>query len=252
MLHSLSIELRSVSVLFRFRVFLFQSDSVISRTWVLDARLETRLVRKMATKSADLKHYSESTEEKIAKQVFEWVATETTYPLGFYNLVIETSNAKIGTSFSDAAVYLQVIEEVRESVRKDHADGFPTCGLIPIKDILNVSILKDFVANGVKAIEKYPDCSQQSFLALFEFLRERKKHGKALQTLITTTPPTNGNKETQVMVALAHHLFSQLIPGKMYEVDEYAKQVPKECGCGCKARISEGNTSGHREHGMVE
>ncbi|XP_021355713.1 uncharacterized protein LOC110451829 [Mizuhopecten yessoensis] len=45
------------------------------------------------------------------------------------------------------------------------------------------------------------------------------------------------------MVALAHHLFSQLVPGKKYEVDKYAKQIPKQCDCGCKARICEGNTS---------
>ncbi|XP_033729440.1 uncharacterized protein LOC117318578 isoform X2 [Pecten maximus] len=71
------------------------------------------------------------------------------------------------------------------------------------------------------------------------FPREKRgTHEKALKII-----SENGSKKTQVMTVLAHHLFSQLVPGKIYEVDNHAKQVPKNCSCGCKATICEGNTS---------
>ncbi|OWF42426.1 hypothetical protein KP79_PYT24213 [Mizuhopecten yessoensis] len=159
--------------------------------------------------------------------------------------LIKNSNAAEGTCFTDASVYLRVTAEQRiYALRENYCEsGRPECGFLHMKDILNAHILGEFSAGGVDAIEKYTSSHQQAFLVLMEFLREQKKHGKALQKVFQMTPSANGSKETQVMAVLAHHLFSQLVPGKKYEVDEFAKQVPKECGCGCKADVCGGNTA---------
>ncbi|XP_033726102.1 uncharacterized protein LOC117315812 [Pecten maximus] len=195
----------------------------------------------------DLKEFRGSSEEKTVKRILKFITAEniTVSPTpAFINLVIHRSNASDRTSFSDAYVSLQISYEIQEAFETDYDSGCPESKLVYMKDILNVSVLENFQTCGVDAIEKYPDVCRQSFLRLLEFLREKRNHEKAIKKLLTaTTLSTNGNKETQIMAGLAHHLFSQLVPGKKYEVDEYAKQLPKECGCGCKANICSGNTS---------
>ncbi|XP_021341729.1 uncharacterized protein LOC110442443 isoform X2 [Mizuhopecten yessoensis] len=205
------------------------------------------------------KDFRGSEEEVKVKRVLKIITTETVSPMpAFVNLVIQNSNASDGTSFSDAYVSLRLSYESLEAFETDYRSGYPKSGLVYMKDILNISILEEFLAHGVDAIEKCsrPDVCWQAFLTLLEFLREKRKHEESIKKLVTTaTHSTNGNKETQIMAGLAHHLFSQLVPGKKYEVDKYAKQLPKECVCGCKAKICEGDTSVGSQrtwHGRVD
>ncbi|XP_033748236.1 uncharacterized protein LOC117333188 [Pecten maximus] len=182
-----------------------------------------------------------SEEEEIIKRVLQIIITTGTMP-AFLNLVIQTSNALEGSSFVDASVYLRISYELRKAHQTNFRSGYPKCIVVYIKDILNMSVLESFRADGVDAIKEYP--TRQAFLTLMEFLREQNNHEKAIKKLmLAATLTANGNEETQILAGLAHHLFSQLVPGKKYEVDEYTKQLPKECGCGCKAKIREGNTS---------
>ncbi|XP_033752414.1 uncharacterized protein LOC117336140 [Pecten maximus] len=194
----------------------------------------------------DLQDFRGSAEEKTVKRILKFITAENIVSpaSAFINLVIHTSNASDGTSFSDAYVSLQISYELQEAIETDYDRGCPESKLVYLKDILNISILKNFQTCGVDAIEGYPDVCQQAFLRLLEFLREKKNHEKAIQKLLATTAVlSSGNKETHIMAGLAHHLFSQLVPGKKYEVDKYANQLPKECDCGCKAKICEGDTS---------
>ncbi|XP_021349993.1 uncharacterized protein LOC110448195 isoform X2 [Mizuhopecten yessoensis] len=206
----------------------------------------------MTTNQYDLKDYGGSKEENLVRSVFKNIISDSGFLLpAFLNIVIQSSNAIEGKSFSDASVYLRLNYEHAEAYGKNYIEGYPECGGLYLKDILTLDIFKEFLADGVDAIRKNSTACRQSFLALFEFLRERSKHEEAIWKLAKGTS-LSGSKETQVMVGLAHHLFSQLVPGKKYEVDKYAKQLPKECCCGCKATIYGGNTSAHQEHGMAE
>ncbi|XP_033728815.1 uncharacterized protein LOC117317956 [Pecten maximus] len=136
------------------------------------------------------------------------------------------------------------MHEMQTAMLTNLRTTYPKCGVVHIQDILNIQILQDFLKDGVDAVEKYEGVCQQSFLMLLEFLREQVKHETAIQKLLTTASfQTSGNKEMQIMAGLAHHLFSQLIPGKVYEVDKYAEQLQRECSCGCKAKICTGDTS---------
>ncbi|XP_033744300.1 uncharacterized protein LOC117330184 [Pecten maximus] len=195
----------------------------------------------MATKcaSSNLKDYIGSKEEAT----IQTLATEIAISPRFCNLVIQCSNAHEGTPFTDASITLKIVLETWYAMRTNYADGIPKFAFVRMEDILNASVLDDFVADGVKGIEKCNKCIKQSFLALLEFLRNKDHHEKAIQKLIKTNPSNNGCKKTCVMVALGQHLFSQLIPGKVYAVDKLAKHVPNKCSCGCKAEISGGNTS---------
>ncbi|XP_060084854.1 uncharacterized protein LOC132564195 isoform X1 [Ylistrum balloti] len=208
----------------------------------------------MASDQFSVKDFKGSVEEMSIKSVLGIICTKTVSPVPkFLNLIIKNSNAIAGKSFSDASVYLQLNHESGEAA--GYISKFPECGLVYMKDILNNSVLEDFQKRGVDAIEMHSDVCRQPFLSLLGFLRGREQHERSLRRLITSTLPTSGNKETQIMVALAQHLFSQLVPGKEYEVDRYAKQLPTKCGCGCKAKICAGNTSLGSErtwHGRVD
>ncbi|XP_033738292.1 uncharacterized protein LOC117325897 [Pecten maximus] len=212
----------------------------------------------MATtqESVSLQNFKGSEEEETAKHFLEIITTETESPVpSFLNLVIHNSNALAGKSFSDAWVHLQLSHEIEKTLDKKYS-RYPKVGLIYIKDIINVSVLEEFKKGGVDVVENYPDDCRLPFLTLLEFLREKKKHEEAIQKIVTQASLlTSGNKETHIMAGFAHHLFSQLVPGKVYEVDKYAEQLPKECGCGCKAKISAGDTSvGSKRtwHGRVD
>ncbi|XP_069117482.1 uncharacterized protein [Argopecten irradians] len=197
----------------------------------------------MATSKLGLNDFCKSEEEEIVQSVFNNIIRDCNGILpAFLNLVIDCSNAKSGKSFSDAHVDLKLGCECREAYSLDYIKGCPECGCVYTKDILALDIMKEFLKDGVDAIEKYPTATSRSFLSLFEFLRDKRKHEEAIQKLAKDTR-INGSKETQIMVGFAHHLFSQLIPGKKYEVNEYAKQLPDKCGCGCMATISKGDTS---------
>ncbi|XP_033759076.1 uncharacterized protein LOC117341329 [Pecten maximus] len=194
-----------------------------------------------------LKDFRGSEEEDTVKRVLKIITTETVSPTpAFVNLVIKNSNALDGTSFNDAYISLQPSYESMKAFESDCRRGYPKPGLVYIKDILNISILEEFLAYRVDTFGKcpQPDVCWQAFLTLFNFLHEKRHHEEAIKKLLTTaTHSINSNKETQILAGLAHHLFSQLIPGKQYEVDRYADQLSKECDCGCKAKICEGDTS---------
>ncbi|XP_033752299.1 uncharacterized protein LOC117336057 isoform X1 [Pecten maximus] len=188
--------------------------------------------------------------EAIVKEVISGIELAP----GFFNLVIHCSNAIEGTSFTDAAISLRGLVETQRALNKDYRDGIPKVGLVKIKDILNMHVFEEFLEDGVKGIENSSAANQQAFLTLFHFLDEKKKHEQAIEKLLTSVPQTSRSKET-IMVALAHHLFSQLVPGNKYEVDKYANQLPKECDCGCKAMICKGDTSVGSDgtwHGRVD
>ncbi|XP_033740212.1 uncharacterized protein LOC117327374 [Pecten maximus] len=197
----------------------------------------------MAKNQYDLKDFSGSKEENLVRSVFKNIISDSGFLLpAFLNIVIQRSNAIDGKSFSDASVYLRLNYEHAEAYAKNYIEGYPECRGVYLKDILALNIFKEFLTDGVDAIRKHSTACRQSFLALFEFLRERTTHEEAIWKLAKGTS-LSGIKETQIMVGLAHHLFSQLVPGKKYEVDEYAKQLPKECCCGCNATVYGGNTS---------
>ncbi|XP_033760886.1 uncharacterized protein LOC117342756 [Pecten maximus] len=208
-----------------------------------------------ARKKGDIgiKDFCRSEEEEIVQSVFKNIVHDCNGILpAFLNLVIDCSNAKSGRFFGDARVGLALCYECGEAYSLNYKRGYPECGCVYTKDLLALDVIKEFLNDGVDAIEKYP-ASCRSFLALFEFLRDRRKHEEAIQNLAKDLP-TNGSK-TQIMVGLAHHFFSQLIPGKKYEVDEYAKHLPERCDCGCKENICKGDTSIGSErtwHGRVD
>ncbi|XP_069112402.1 uncharacterized protein [Argopecten irradians] len=187
-----------------------------------------------------------STEEAIAMQVLEAIVTDSpsraTPPTGFYNLRIRTSNAGQGTRFSDASVYLRLIDDFRNAVRTHFEFGRPRCEMVFLGDILKVSVFRAFVLDGLKGLMKYTDSIQKAFLTLMEFLHEKRKHGRSIRNLMTTIP-ASGNKEAKTIAALALHLFSELVADKKYEVDENVKEISRVCDCGCNARICIGNTS---------
>ncbi|OWF52111.1 uncharacterized protein LOC110448197 [Mizuhopecten yessoensis] len=198
-----------------------------------------------------LKDFIGSEEEICTQYAFKWIAGDigiSGYPMPeFFNLIIVNSNAAEGTSLTDASIYLQLIEDARELKTVKAAADFrmpmPCCGTVLMKDVINTSIFEKFAAEGVKSIEKLSYSYRQAFLILFKFLREKKRHGKSIQTLTKRSSSTVGNTESNAMAALALHLFSQLVPDKIYEVDKLAKHVPTECECGCQTMICSGNTS---------
>ncbi|XP_033758816.1 uncharacterized protein LOC117341091 [Pecten maximus] len=195
-----------------------------------------------------IQQYKDSEEEKIAQEMLDVFLTDKS-GFNFFNLVIRNTNAREGSSFTDASISLQVLDDVN-LLRNDLVESYPKCGCVGIKDILQEAILRNFSRDGVDAVEKDPDY-RPAFFALLEFLRGRNTHAKAIEKLFNS----RGKKKPLVMTALAHHLFSQLVPGKEYEVDRYAKDIPKTCQCGCNANISAGNTSVGSQgtwHGKVD
>ncbi|XP_069107348.1 uncharacterized protein [Argopecten irradians] len=198
-----------------------------------------------------------SKEEAIVIRYLRLITTEAYLPphgmCGFYNLIIKTCNADQGTCFTDAMVNLQLIDECRKAVREQYECGFPKCGFVFLKDIVDESILKLFVTGGVKSIEKYTDY-QQAFLVLLQFLHDKDRHEQSIKSLITINS-ASGSKVTDITVAMAHHLYSQLVPGNKYKVNGHVKDIPRVCGCGCRGRISQGDTSlGSQDtwHGRVD
>ncbi|XP_033730328.1 uncharacterized protein LOC117319659 isoform X1 [Pecten maximus] len=120
----------------------------------------------------------------------------------------------------------------------------PKCEAVEMNDMLNIKILEEFQEGGVDAIENNHQSAgvSQSFLVLLNFLHDIKRHEIGIRKLLASNPSTT-SKDTQIMTGLAHHLFSQLVPNNKYEVDKYAKQLPKTCGCGCNGDIYGGDTS---------
>ncbi|XP_069126041.1 uncharacterized protein [Argopecten irradians] len=212
----------------------------------------------MPTNQYVLDDYSGSKEETVVRSVFKHIISDSGFLLpSFLNIIIQRSNAIEGKSFNDASVYLRLHYEHTEAYFKNYIEGYPECKGLYLKDILIEDILKEFLADGVDAIRKHycSSACRQSFLTLFEFLRDRSKHEEAIWKLTKGTSSNEITGSTQVMVGLAHHLFSQLVPGKKFEVNQFAKQLPKECFCGCKATIYGGNTaigSSRTWHGRVD
>lgn len=207
-------------------------------------------------KSARLREFYESEEEDIARKLLEIISTETEFPVpSFLNLVINNSNASAGKSFSDAWIYLQVCHEIQEIVHKKYG-RYPKVGLVYLKDLLDLSVFEDFRTYGVHALMSYPEGCWHAFLTLLEFLHEKEKHEEALEKVIAEAKLLpSGVRDQHILAGFAHHLFSQLVPNNMYEVDEHEKSFPVECVCGCKAKICRGNTSVGSErtwHGRVD
>lgn len=187
-----------------------------------------------------LNGFKGSPEEKIVQNIFRAITAYTDF-VRFVNLEIHKCNAEEGTVFSDAFISLRTTIESMRLWKTRFVSGRPDCQVVDMKNMLDTTILDTFRENGVDAIEK---CSKsgvdQSFIVLLNFLQEIESHEKAIWKLLNLNTVTN---ETQVVTGLAHHLFSQLVPGKTYEVDDCAKQLPKTCGCGCNDKICGGNTS---------
>ena len=73
------------------------------------------------------------------------------------------------------------------------------------------------------------------------FLTDIKHHQEALSGL-----RESGADEAKLTAVIGHHFFSQLIPGKNYEIDNRSKNLPSECPCrlkDCKQKIQSGCTT---------
>ncbi|XP_069119722.1 uncharacterized protein [Argopecten irradians] len=193
----------------------------------------------------DLKDFRGSEEERKVKSVLKMITTETDSPTpSFVNLVLQNSNAKDGARFSDAYISLRLTHDCTEAFDTDYGNGYPKCGLVYLKDILNKGIIEDFLEHGVDAIQNRPRSEYQAFLVLLEFILEKRKHEESITKLITTpTCSASEERDTHIMIGLIHHLFTQLVPYKKYTVHKNTKHLPKECGCGCQTKICVGNTS---------
>ncbi|XP_033743858.1 uncharacterized protein LOC117329815 [Pecten maximus] len=205
-----------------------------------------------STEQHSIKDFTESKEENTAQKNLEVIITDPELAR-FINLEIHNSNAEDGTCFNDAFITLKSTHDLRRK-RAGFITGRPKCQVVEMKNILDTNILDVFLAGGVNAIEKYAEPVCQSFLVLLNFLKDMKNHESAIGKILDAIPK-NATKETRITAGLAHHLFSQLVPNKMYEVDKYAKQLPKTCACGCNEDICRGDTSlGSRRtwHGQVD
>ncbi|XP_069126274.1 uncharacterized protein [Argopecten irradians] len=204
-------------------------------------RIKTKMAGKKAYPVINLREFKGSKEEKMVQKMFQVI---TTYPsfVRFINLEIHNCNAEDGTSFSDAYITLQTTYESMRRQKTDFVTDRPKCEGVEMKDMLNIKILEKFQEGGVDVIENYdqPGVSQ-AFNVLLNFLREIKSHEIGIWKSIDTASTTS--KETLIVTGMAHHLFSRLVPDMKYEVDQYAKELPKTCVCGCNSSISEGDTS---------
>ncbi|XP_033748689.1 uncharacterized protein LOC117333487 [Pecten maximus] len=191
-----------------------------------------------------------SKEEKIVQQFFKHLNV-----IRFINCEIHKCNAEDGSPFSEAYITLKTTHAAMVRLRSGFVTELPSCEAVDIEDILDTNILKEFQKDGVDIFENdhHSDVCQ-SFLVLLNFLRDKKSHERGIGKLIASDPSTT-SKETQIMTGLAHHLFSQLVPNKTYEIDENIKNLPKTCCCGCNSNICGGDTSiGTRGtwHGRVD
>ncbi|XP_033747942.1 uncharacterized protein LOC117332961 [Pecten maximus] len=177
-----------------------------------------------------LHDFKGSDEEKIVQNFFKVILTDPGF-VRFFNLEIRNCNAEDGTSFRDAYISLRATYECMMRARANFVTERPSCEGVEIRDLLNTDSLEDFLSRGVDAIgiSTQPDVCQ-SFWALLNFLREIKTHEGAIRRLLNIAP-RNTSKKTQIMIGLAHHLFSKLVPNKKYEVDENIKNLPQTCGC---------------------
>lgn len=195
-----------------------------------------------------INRYKDSAEERIVKEMLDLFFTERN-GFSFYNLVIRSSNAREGSLFSDATISLQVLDDVN-LLRNDLTCVYPKCGFVSMNDILNEAVLKRFSIGGVSAVEDDPE-SHAVFMVLLDFLHERSTHSKAIKKAFNSI----WMDKSRVSTVLAQHLFSQLVPGNVCEVDGHQREVPTLCPCGCEANIVTGNTSiGSRGtwHGSVD
>ncbi|XP_069131447.1 uncharacterized protein [Argopecten irradians] len=170
--------------------------------------------------------FKDSEEERLLKKVLKNIIESDKSVI---NLVIDSCNGKRGCTFSEASV------ELAPYVHEDfYADDF---GLIPMKLLFKLCILEDFVGKGVDSAMDDKERAA-AYLTIMEFIQERRMHGKAIKEISQTSDETS----TSLTVALAQHLFSQLIPNKNYLVDGMAEKLPEKCPH-CQANIEAGNTS---------
>lgn len=181
--------------------------------------------------SSGISRFSNSREERNLKNALEMI--KQTY---FLNLTIDSCNGKAGKRFSNASVELAHIVKIRETFGTGSVTQPLKCKQLSMLHVLKEDILMDFISNGVKAVENYPDTTSV-FLCMLEFLKDLEQNEEALQKIIH-----NGNGMTDVMVVLGHHFLSQLVPNKEYLVDHQSSQIPEMCKCGCRSKIMKGNT----------
>ncbi|XP_033760844.1 uncharacterized protein LOC117342734 [Pecten maximus] len=173
-----------------------------------------------------IRRFKNSEEERLLKTSLKHIVQND---LPFINLVIDSCNGKRGGLFTEACVELSpYVEDVGVDTEE--------IGLINMRLLFKLDIFEKFLENGIDSVLNDTDIVTV-FLTLLEFLRDRKVHGKAIKEIIKEAPG-----KTTVMVALAQHLLSQLVPDKEYLVDSTAKQLPKKCP-DCNVQIQAGNTS---------
>ncbi|XP_069117794.1 uncharacterized protein [Argopecten irradians] len=190
-----------------------------------------------------LKEFKGSDQEQIVQKTFRVITTNPAF-IPFINLEIYKSNAEDGTSFKDAYITLQATHDCMRRRNNKFLTEIPDCEVVGIRELLDRNILEQFFEDGVDAIDNSSRADNnicQSFLVLLNYLHDIETHEEAIGRLIDTNSSTT--TKTQITTALAHHLFSQLVPHRKYEINEFTRNLPETCRCGCNIYICRGDTS---------
>nr|XP_022310336.1 uncharacterized protein LOC111115785 [Crassostrea virginica] len=195
----------------------------------------------------DIKKFEGSHEERLLQAILKSSRLKT----DFLNLVIKSCNVLKPVLFTNADVVLDLMNQCDKELFQEEQEGSElTAVKISFEKVFNMELIEKLSANGVGDLQ---DEVKPVVLTIMNYLQSIEYHQNAIYNV-----KRKGGDEARITAVMAQHLFSQLIPGNKYCIDNTSKNLPKVCPCqqpNCGKEIKAGCTalgSGDTWHGYVD
>ncbi|XP_052710562.1 uncharacterized protein LOC128184951 isoform X2 [Crassostrea angulata] len=194
----------------------------------------------------DLKNFVGSHEERLLQAALSSSRLRT----DLINIVIKSCNVLKPVLFTHADVVLELMNQCDKEFDKDQEGSELTALNISFEKVFSMDILKMLSASGVGDVD---DEVKPAVLAIMNYLHNIEYHQNAIYSV-----KRKGGDTASVTAVMAHHLFSQLIPGNKYCINNRSRNLPNVCPCqqpNCGKEIKAGCTalgSGETWHGYVD
>lgn len=194
----------------------------------------------------DLKKFVGSHEERLLQAVLSSNRIKT----DLVNIVIKSCNVLKPVLFTNADVVLELMNQCDKEFDDDQDGSELTALKISFEKVFNMDILEMLSASGVGDVD---DEVKPALLTIMKYLHNIEYHQNAIYSV-----KRKGGDRASVTAVMAQHLFSQLIPGNKYCINNRSKNLPNVCPCqqpNCGKEIKAGCTalgSGETWHGYVD
>ncbi|XP_078329218.1 uncharacterized protein LOC111115785 [Crassostrea virginica] len=195
----------------------------------------------------DIKKFEGSHEERLLQAILKSSRLKT----DFLNLVIKSCNVLKPVLFTNADVVLDLMNQCDKELFQEEPEWSElTAVKISFEKVFNMELIEKLSASGVGDLQ---DEVKPVVLTIMNYLQNIEYHQNAIYNV-----KRKRGDEARITAVMAQHLFSQLIPGNKYCIDNRSKNLPKVCPCqqpNCGKEIKAGCTalgSGDTWHGYVD